>query len=277
MVIRRQADSSMSIAKSRAIQLINQKIEALEAIKVAATYETRFDQTYQRVYYGAEHLITELFSDDEAKQFRRNVTGIAFAGGVEDPRRELEDYRDHLARCIAQLNVYKERIENFWPDDVTVAGNGPEDSAPIPSVTGKDIFIVYGHDESAKYSVAYYLTSRLGLKPVMFDDNPDESMTIIEKLEDLSKTVGYAIILLTPDDVGALQGADTPGNPRARQNVVLELGYFLGRLGRKRVCILRKGAVEIPSDLHGVLYKDMDPSGGWQAKLRQELEKANIL
>lgn len=97
-------------------------------------------------------------------------------------------------------------------------------------------------------------------------------MTIPEKLTAYS-SVGFAVVLLTPDDVGRAK-KDTDDKDRARQNVILELGYFVGRLGRSRVCALRKGDVEIPSDYLGVVYTELDAAGGWKQSLAQELEAA---
>ena len=109
------------------------------------------------------------------------------------------------------------------------------------------------------------------------------SSTVIEKLE-RHTDVAYAVVLLTPDDVGAPedelsrieQGELTGLNQRARQNVIFELGYFLAKLTRERVCALYKLGVEIPSDYQGVLYTEMDPQGAWRMKLARELEAAEL-
>ena len=87
---------------------------------------------------------------------------------------------------------------------------------------------------------------------------------------------GFAIVLLTPDDVGKSKDETDDSKPRARQNVILELGYFLCGLGRERVCVLYKEGVELPSDIHGILYVPMDDSDGWQLKLGQEMQAAGL-
>lgn len=94
---------------------------------------------------------------------------------------------------------------------------------------------------------------------------------MIEKVE-AHGDVGFAVVLLTPDDEGCSKGG-TPES-RARQNVLLELGYFMGRLGRDRVCTLKKGQLEIPSDFAGVVWEPMDSSGGWRLALARELQTA---
>jgi len=137
-----------------------------------------------------------------------------------------------------------------------------------------DVFIVHGHDEAVKALVARF-TEQLGLNPIILHEKPNSGMTIIEKFESFSN-VGYAIVLLTPDDVGASAKDSDKLMSRARQNVILELGYFAGKLGRKKVCALYKGDVEIPSDFSGVLYTEMDKDGAWRTKLAQELSNAGM-
>ena len=99
--------------------------------------------------------------------------------------------------------------------------------------------------------------------------------TIIEKFEEHAQ-VGFAVALLTPDDVGSLKEEKTNLKSRARQNVIFEFGYFIGKLGRKRVCALVKGDVEKPSDYDGVLYISLNDSGGWEMRLIKELKTAGF-
>lgn len=133
------------------------------------------------------------------------------------------------------------------------------------------VFIVHGHDGEARESVARFITD-IGLKPIILHEQANQGRTVIEKVEAHSD-VGFAVVLLTPDDEGRAKGGPE-FEPRARQNVLLELGYFLGRLGRKHVCALKRGDVEIPSDFAGVVWERMDESGGWRQALGRELEAA---
>jgi len=131
------------------------------------------------------------------------------------------------------------------------------------------IFIVHGHDGEARETVARFLEG-IGYIPVILHEQPNKGRTIIEKVE-ANSDVGFAIVLLTPDDEGCAKGG-TP-EPRARQNVLLELGYFLGSLGRDRVCALKKGDLDIPSDFAGVVWQSME-SGNWKQALGRELDAA---
>jgi len=158
-----------------------------------------------------------------------------------------------------------------------MAASSPSGPTPTriaaPSLS-KKVFMVHGHDNAAKEAVARFL-ERLGLEPVILHEQPNEGRTVIEKFEHHAD-VGFAVVLLTPDDVGAAASEPDKLKARARQNVVLELGYFLGALRRSRVCALYKGGVEIPSDYQGVLYVEMDDKGGWRTRLAQELSNAGL-
>lgn len=157
-------------------------------------------------------------------------------------------------------------VSNF-----TTAGSQAEQ----PS--GRCIFVVHGHDESALHSIQVYVHRETGIMPISLAQEAGASMTIIEKFESYGENTSYAIILLTPDDVGQTIGdhnAGLPPNPRARQNVVLELGYFISALGRKNIVVVNAG-VERPSDLAGVGYVQY-PGTNWKDDLRKELVNASL-
>jgi hypothetical protein len=140
----------------------------------------------------------------------------------------------------------------------------------------KDVFIVHGHDEAIKVNVARTL-EKLGLVPIILHEKPNQGRTVIEKFTDYS-AVGFAVVLLSPDDVGKLRTAPVEDlRPRARQNVIFELGFFLGRLGRERVLALYAPTdnFELPSDYSGVLFVPFDSSGRWQFDLVRELKAAD--
>ncbi len=165
-----------------------------------------------------------------------------------------------------------DEIDEYWED---------EDKTPTSSEIHKnaqiitnEIFIVHGRDEGAKDKVARFLEN-LDLKPVILAEMPAKGRTIIEKFEQHAQ-VGYAIVLLTPDDAGSLQGDENDLKPRARQNVIFELGFFVGRLGRKHVCALTKGDVEIPSDYAGIEYIPFNDADGWKMGLIRELRSGGF-
>jgi len=136
------------------------------------------------------------------------------------------------------------------------------------------VFLVHGHDEEAKETAARFI-EKLGLVAIILGEQTSAGRTIIEKFEKHSE-VSFALVLLTPDDVCAVKGELDRSKPRARQNVIFELGYFLGKLGRERVCALYKGEVEIPSDYNAVIYIPMDVGGAWRLHLAREMKAAGL-
>jgi len=151
----------------------------------------------------------------------------------------------------------------------------PEPNETSQKANSRKVFIVHGRDDAAKESAARFM-EKVGLQPIILHEQPNAGRTIIEKFETYSDDVAFAVVLLTPDDLGSEAGDPSQLKPRARQNVIMELGYFIGRLGRTRVCALHKGNVERPSDYQGVLYIEMDAAGAWKAKLAQELVQSRI-
>ncbi|KKF38679.1 TIR domain-containing protein [Hafnia alvei] len=139
----------------------------------------------------------------------------------------------------------------------------------IPPLS-KKVFIVHGHDEGAREKVARFL-ERIGLEAIILHEQANRGRTVIEKVIEYGN-VGFAVVLLTPDDEGCVKGGIL--EPRARQNVLLELGFFIGHLGRDKVCALKKGTVEIPSDFAGVVWETMDDNNGWKQSLSRELVAA---
>ena len=142
--------------------------------------------------------------------------------------------------------------------------------------TRRNVFISHGHDKEAKMIVAQFVEN-LGLTVTVLDEPPNSGLTVIENLEKYADDTGFAIALLTPDDVGALKDeADRQLNPRARQNVLLELGYFIGKLNPNRVCLLYKEGVELPSGIRDVTYVPMDRNNDWQLKIKQGMQDAGL-
>ena len=149
--------------------------------------------------------------------------------------------------------------------------NGNQSGIDALHTSSRKIFIVHGHDGGARDAVARTV-SELGLDPVILHEKPNQGATLIEKFEK-NADVGFAIILLTPDDEGRAK-KEKSLSERARQNVILEMGYFIGRLGRDHVMVLRKGDIEMPSDVVGVVYEPLDDGGAWRFKLGKELQAA---
>ena len=140
-------------------------------------------------------------------------------------------------------------------------------------VNKKKVFIVHGHDELAREQAARFV-EREDYEAIILHEKASGGKTIIEKIEKYSD-VSFAIILYTPCDIGCDRN-QTKTNNRARQNVVFEHGFLIGKLGREKVCALVKDGVETPGDISGVVYIKMDKNGAWKMKLAKEMELAGL-
>ena len=161
-----------------------------------------------------------------------------------------------------------------YPWTVAKEHAAPKNEPAKVYVQTKDVFVVHGRDEELKQSTARVL-SQLGLNPIILHEQPNQGRTIIEKFEKHAD-VQFAVVILSPDDM-AYPASELPQSAklRARQNVILELGYFVGRLTRERVFALKRdNQLEIPTDFSGVVYTLYDQSGAWRFELVRELKEA---
>ncbi|MDQ3907196.1 MAG: nucleotide-binding protein [Acidobacteriota bacterium] len=214
-------------------------------------------------------LLTRLFSTKAiANEYSWSGSSISYRD--PDLSQEVDTFKNTLHGELRCLESILERLE-LIPEPV--AADLPASKESIHALN-KNIFLVHGHDEGAKQSIARFI-ERLGLYPIILHEQPNMGRTIIEKFEHHSD-VGYAVIVLTPDDIGAARSEPDNIKSRARQNVIFELGYFIGKLGRGRVCALYKEEVEIPSDFMGVLYIPLDKNGAWQFSLAREMKQCGL-
>ncbi len=196
----------------------------------------------------------------------RSVTGgrmpVDAAAKLEEARDQLEQARDHDVPELRDT-IERERVRNR--NLTAMAPDGP------PTV-----FIVHGHDHDLKDAVREFLI-QLGCRPVILHEVAEAGRAIIEKFEDEAAPAAFAVALFTPDDEGRLAAGEHGVAARARQNVVLELGYFMGRLGRVRVAaVVSDETIERPSDLAGIVPIVADATGEWRNRLRLELAAAGV-
>ena len=256
--------------KAKAIERMRKVLDAIPELKGLPQNSPNFKKWHR----DAQVAITHTFGTDsnQGTDFNRiNYSLVAFTS-LTPPSEFHAAYVRGLESATAVLQSMIDEIEEYWEEEKQ--SSTAFDAGRSISKSGSKVFVIHGHDESARESVARFL-ERLKLKPVILHEQPNRGHTIIEKFE-AHADVGFAVVLLTPDDVGALAENKDELKPRARQNVILELGFFLGRLGRDRVCPFVKGDVETPSDYDGVVYTKMDDADGWKTKLIRELKVAGF-
>jgi predicted nucleotide-binding protein len=247
--------------KVRKLELIGSLIEDLE------TLQYRDRSQLDAIRRKAEMLIRNFFGENS--KYLQDIRKIGFYpwgdNTSEDIKRQV--WSSGSSEMMNLFNWMREEVLLFD----TTAETAEVKSDQVEA--GDKVFIVHGRDESMKQSVARVL-EKLGLEPIILHEQPDLGRTVIEKFIDYSN-VGFAVVLLSSDDMAYQRNAN-PENakPRARQNVVLELGYFLGKLGRDRVVALytQDEDFEMPSDYSGVLFVPFDGSGRWQFDLVRELK-----
>lgn len=183
---------------------------------------------------------------------------------------------DTIREAKQQINekiINLESIMNQLPLIPHFATNNNHDKDVKIDLENKNVFIVHGHDNGLKNEVARFITD-MGYNPIILHEQPNRGKTIIEKIEAFSK-VCFAIILYTPCDKGASKDSHDL-LPRARQNVVFEHGYLVGKLGRERVCALVKEEVEKPGDVDGVVYIMYNDRGAWKKDIAKEFNTLGL-
>jgi Predicted nucleotide-binding protein containing TIR-like domain len=160
------------------------------------------------------------------------------------------------------------------PDDPPYAIARAVPPASNVAVLSNKVFLVHGRDDAVKNEVALFLGA-IGLNPIILHMRPNGGRHLLTKFAEESEGAAFAVVLMTPDDEGGIAGV-TDHRPRARQNVVFELGFFIGKLGSANIAALLKGEVEKPSDFDGIGYISFDAGGRWKTELARELHHAKV-
>lgn len=256
--------------KARAKNLLQRHMDSIQALHQSSVDSQEFTKWRRDTRVAIENIFGQNSNND--KDFNNiKYTPLAVFLSEEVSSIYRNAYINGLEQAEAILQSMIGEIEEYWPDDDQAQNPAPTTQIQKQTSTNQ-VFIIHGRDIGTRELIARFLES-LGLEPVILQEQPDRSRTLIEKFEDYAQ-VDFAIALFTPDDFGGLEGDDPQS--RARQNVVFEFGYFIGKYGRERVQPLVKGNIEIPSDYSGVVNIPIDDSGGWKVPLARELKSAGF-
>ena len=271
------------------INNLNTCIEGIEAIDVEAVSKRYGDPQVEPLEASIKEALAAAFghqtpsynlyyraaSIDNGPHVIKMGGAFGRGGYRDEAAEEAREARQYITegkpRSIALLKQAIKTLEIRLAD----LGEEPLPQAKTSALTkSRKVFVVHGHDDGAREAVARFL-ERLELEAIILFEQPDQGLTVIEKFEIHASSVSFAVVLMTPDDLGG-SASSIDHQERARQNVIFELGYFVGKLGRGRAMLLRKGKIEMPSDLAGVIYSELDSADGWKLKLVRELKAAGF-
>ena len=264
----RSTASAPEIPPADGIRLLNQQIQRAEELLASRPIAPDALSSWE--------LLTRNFLTKAFGNLSPNVSAVTDIGkyGAFPMNAGPDWWENHNAKSLQTKVSCLRGLVELLDAELSLSG----ESAPpldVPTQLSRRVFLVHGHHDGLLHEVARYL-ERLNLAPIILREQPSSGRTIIEKFVDFSD-VGYAVVLLTPDDRGGtIKATFEQQRPRARQNVMLELGYFLGKLSRNRVTALHMGDVEIPSDYSGVAFVGIDDRGAWRLELARELKASGL-
>jgi predicted nucleotide-binding protein len=247
-------------------EFINRNIaNNLELEKIQNEFNIWNDYNYE--------LLKQVFNSNENEYANSYLnSGYSFLGQLgevqNNPILTLKNLLQYKINNLKSLIVKSELIKS----EFTI--NPKNNSESLTTISKNHVFIVHGHDELAKTQTARFL-EQLELNPIILHEQTSAGKTIIEKIEEYSN-VGFGIVLYTPCDIGGKKDTTDLKN-RARQNVVFEHGFLIGKIGRKNVCALVKGDVEVPNDISGIVYIRMDDDQSWHLKIARELRNSGYV
>ena len=253
LISRAEAEAKLKERIQKGLEIKQVQINSREAFDASKNEYSKWDS------FNTE-LLKRIFTTEElSEEYSRWLVG----GGISLMRppslaEKIANFYKDIDQKIHRIDSIIERLELIPLKNADYVITSSDEPTHVLKKT-KKVFVVHGHDEIVKTSLEVFL-HEIGLEPVVLHRQADEGQTIIEKFEKHSD-VGYAFILLTPDEIAYIKSDDSKVDTerkkefRALPNVIFEFGYFVGKLGRSRVCCLYTGDVCLPSDVSGMIYK----------------------
>jgi len=268
---------------ARAIPRIQKRISDLEALN-PATFQQRSPPEISAIRLSIEQTLGDIFGTNSI-EYRRYLGAATLDGGPislagswgrGEPDTRFRHYYEQskqrsiavLKQAIAALEEQAEELRTIHAD----VNDEPAKKSDNFERTSRRVFLVHGHDDGPREALARFL-ERLDFEPVILHEQPNKGRSLLTKFHEVAGgDIGFAVVLMTPDDFGAEEGE--AANPRARQNVIFELGYLIGVLGPERVAAIISAGVEAPSDFDGVVYISLESD--WRTQVARELEAAGF-
>lgn len=257
----------LNVSREEAKAKLQERIEKGLTLKSQISSQSEYEllsKEYDKWDSFNSELLKRIFTSEELnEEYSFSSLSIAISRHEKSVGEKIADRFKNIDTKIHRLDSIIERLE-LIPLNSALTITTTNIKTENPMHKSKKVFVVHGHDERSKTNLEVFL-HEIGLEPVVLHRQADEGLTIIEKFEKHGD-VGYAFILLTPDEIAYLSSEENKPDGerlkefRARPNVIFEFGYFIGRLGRSKVCCLHTGNVKLPSDVSGVIYKNYQTS-----------------
>jgi predicted nucleotide-binding protein len=257
------------------IQRLKRRIADVEAFDPQSIQTHDDTSKAEALEASVKGTLEQTFGPDTA-HFKRYQGAASFHWPVNmGHQTPIHEIRESLRRCRGRSLDLLNQAVSFLNEELEANARTPQPdaTAQAPASRSRKVFLVHGRDNKAKNEVARFL-DRIGLEAIILHERANAGRHLLTKFQEEAGDVGFAVVLITPDDT--YSGSGKPQRKRPRQNVVFELGFFIGKLGTSHVAALVKGKAERPSDFDGVGYITMDQGGGWKLQLARELKSANV-
>jgi predicted nucleotide-binding protein len=254
---------------SRKLELLDERIKTANGGS-PENFETWHDET---------EVVLRTVMEKESPIYER-FQNVRYHPSIWTENTDFGPYQESgVQSVISLLNAAKRELELAAESDNKALAAEVEEVIEVSDKGAGEsngrVFIVHGHDEARMHELARFLRTLTGFEPVILHEQPNMGAVLIEKLETSAATTGFAVVLLTADDMGRAN-RETELKPRGRQNVIFEMGFFFGALRRGHVAVLLEEGIEHPSDITGLVYTPLDGRGAWKATLAREIEAAGI-
>lgn len=245
--------------------LLKRKISSIEELdELILDFSSWDDINKELIKYAFQKPDNEYFKKYERLYIYSDIVDALNRGiDTNDPSYKLDSVTKKIRNNIRFLNQLDQKLF------ILPSINGISPYSTLSGEYTNKGFIVHGHNNSLKFEVARFIEKQLKKEAIILHEQVNKGKTVIEKFENYS-TVDFAIALWTNDDLGKAKSSKTL-QPRARQNVIFETGFFIGKIGREKVIILYEKDIEIPSDYSGVVYIPIEEN--WKEQLRSEINE----
>jgi predicted nucleotide-binding protein len=260
---------------TRAIPRLERRVADLKKLNFSQMQEEAVWPEIQAIKVSIEQTLEEIFGAYSTEYQRYSPAAVFRGGPLVIGGGHRIDHRPYYEKCrVASIALLEGAVQSLIERKADLGHSVQNEGSTAEEMEAEfssKVFVVHGRDGQHRETVARFL-EQLGLEAVILHEQPNRGRALITKFQEVAADIGFAIVLMTPDDIGGIGDGSSEQKPRARQNVIFELGFFIGALGPERVAALIGNEVERPSDFEGVVYIPIESE--WRLPLCRELRAA---